>query len=137
LARPSIDVQLPGMVYTSTVHAPMQMAAPISWNDAQVRAVPGVVDIVQLTRGVAVVAERFEQEMAARHALKVVWDKSTPTGGFNSDDTLQTDYVAIANADKAQVKTVKQSGDDDAAFGAASTIYKAEYRSDYGYHAQM
>jgi isoquinoline 1-oxidoreductase beta subunit len=136
-AQYSIDVQLPGMVYASTVHAPVQMARPKSWNDAEVRALPGVVDVVKLTRGVAVVAEHFEQVLAARRALKVIWDSGVPASGFNSEDTLQSNYAATANDDRVEVKTVKQSGDDDATFGAAGKIYKAEYRSDYGYHAQM
>ena len=69
------------------------------------RALPGVVDIVQLTRGVAVVAERFEQVLAARRALKVVWAEGAPTSGYNSEDTLNTDYAAIANDDKADARS--------------------------------
>jgi isoquinoline 1-oxidoreductase beta subunit len=34
-------------------------------------------------------------------------------------------------------KTVKQTGDVEAAFAGAAKVYKANFRSDYGYHAQM
>ena len=30
----SIDVQLPGMVYASTLHSPVQQGKPAGWNDS-------------------------------------------------------------------------------------------------------
>ena len=42
-AQFSMDVILPGMVYASTVHAPVQLAKPARWNDKAVRSLPGVI----------------------------------------------------------------------------------------------
>src|SRR5262249_33501658 len=56
-----IDVKLPGMVYATTLHSPVHNSAPESWNDAEVRAMTGVVGTVRLSNGVAIVATRFEQ----------------------------------------------------------------------------
>ena len=130
----SIDVQLPGMVYASTAHAPVHLAAPQKWNDAELRKLPGVVNIVQLEHGVAVVADSFENVLAARRALKVEWQKAAAEG-YDSEVALDERYKAVAG-DK-DTEAVAQAGDVDAAFASAAKIYKADYRSDYGYHAQM
>jgi isoquinoline 1-oxidoreductase beta subunit len=133
----SIDVQLPGMVYASTVHAPIQLAEPEGWNDAEVRKLAGVVDIVKLERGVAVVADTFEHVLAARQALNVSWTKGVTAEGFDSERALSEDYAAIAERHEATAEPVSATGDVEAAFVNAARVYKANFRSDYGYHAQM
>jgi isoquinoline 1-oxidoreductase subunit beta len=134
-AQYAIDVRLPGMVYASALHAPAHGNAPESWNDADIKAMPGVIATVKLANGLGVVAETFPQVMAARRALKVTWSKGK-TDGFDSARTLE-DYGKIHADASAQVKIVDAKGDAKAAFASAAKIYKAEYRSDYSYHAQM
>ena len=136
-AQFSIDVQLPGMVYASTVHSPVQLAKPRSWNDARMRAMKGVIDIVKLEHGVAVVADTFEHVLSARDALEVDWAKGATAEGFDSEKTLNQAYAAIAEDKGAKSTSVIEKGDVAAAFANAAKIYKANYRSDYGYHAQM
>jgi isoquinoline 1-oxidoreductase beta subunit len=136
-AQFAIDVQLPGMVYASTVHAPVQLAKPMSWNQAEIMALPGIVGTVALERGVAVVADSFEHVLAARDALEVRWAKGASAEGYDSEPTLDQTYAEIAKDQNVASKTVKSAGDVDAAFAEAAKIYKANFRSDYGYHAQM
>jgi hypothetical protein len=105
-AQYAIDVQLPGMVYASSLHSPVHnalpkvwdpgfqdasYARPERWNDADVRAMKGVIDIVALPNGLAVVADHFEDAIAARDALKVTWAKAR-ADGFDSDRAL-ADYA--------------------------------------------
>ncbi len=136
-AKFSIDVELPGMVYASTVHSPVQMARPESWNDEKVRAMKGVLDIVKLERGVAVIADTFEHVLAARKALDVKWAAGAPAEGYDSENALEATYPRIAADKNAQSRPVREKGDIDSVFAGASRIYKADFRSDYGYHAQM
>ncbi len=136
-AQYAIDVQLPGMVYASTVHAPVQLAKPTRWNETEIAALPGVIGTVGLDRGVAVVADSFEHVLAARSALEIEWAKGAAAEGYDSQKALDQGYTAIAEDKGAASKTVKETGDVDAAFANAAKIYKANYRSDYGYHAQM
>ncbi len=136
-ARFAIDVQLPGMVYASTVHSPVQLAEPESWNDAEIRALTGVLDIVKLEHGVAVVADTFERVIAARDALEVTWAEGALAQGYDSEKALDQTYAAIAEDKDAASKVVKEAGDVEAAFAGAAKVYKATFRSDYGYHAQM
>jgi isoquinoline 1-oxidoreductase beta subunit len=133
----SIDVQLPGMVYASTVHAPVQLAEPERWNDDEVRKLDGVVDIVRLERGVAVVADTFEHVLAARQALRVSWSKGAAAEGYDSVRALEEDYAAIAEADEAPSTPVNTTGDIERAFADADRVYTADFRSDYAYHAQL
>lgn len=135
-ARYSIDVRIPGMVYASTVHSPVQQGRPKRWNDEAIRAMKGVVDVVELDHGVAVVADTFEQVLAARKALAVEWADALAEG-YDSEPALISAYETIAADPGAAVDTVGKKGDVDATFAGAARVYKAHFRSDYGYHAQM
>ena len=131
----AIDVRLPGMVYATSLHSPVHTGQPESWNDADIKKLPGVIATVRLPNGVAIVAQHFEQAMAARSALKATWKKGAAES-FNSERALE-DYVKVHDDAKAQTNTLDAKGDVKAAFSAAAKSYKAEFRSDYGYHAQM
>ena len=135
-AQFGIDVKVPDMVYASTLHSPVHNAAPQSWNDAEVKAMPGVIATVKLANGIAVVADRFERARAACEALKVTWANGQ-AAGFNSEEALERDYVKIHNDPNAPTQSVDKKGDAKAAFAGAAKVYKAEFRSDFGYHAQM
>ncbi len=149
-AQYAIDVKLPGMVYASSLHSPVHdagakvwenidptalAAPPESWNDAEVKAMKGVIAIVKLPTGLAVVADRYERAKAGRDALKVKWAKAK-AAGFNSAQALEG-YVKIHDDPNAQVVSLEKKGDVATAFSGAAKTYKAAFRSDYGYHAQM
>ncbi len=134
-AQYSIDVKLPGMVYASALHSPVSGNTPEKWNDAAIKAMPGVIATVKLPNGVGIVAESFPQAMAARRTLRVSWSKNK-VDGFDSEKALEH-YAAIHADTAAPVKVVETKGDTKAAFDGAAKVYKAEYRSDYTYHAQL
>ncbi|MEQ8698802.1 MAG: molybdopterin cofactor-binding domain-containing protein [Bauldia litoralis] len=133
-AKYSIDVQLPGMVYASVVHSPEQNAQPRGWNEDAVRKLPGVVALHKLPSGVAVVADTWEHVLAARRELQIEWTKGS-AAGFDSEAALGAEYASIARRHAAGNRG--RGGDVEAAFKAAARVHKAEFRSDYGYHAQM
>ena len=136
-AQFSIDVQLPDMVYASTVHSPVQQGRPESWNDSDVKALPGVIDVVKLRNGLAVVASSMEHVLAARQALEVKWTNVARGARYNSEAMLQEGYAKIAADPKASTSTIDRKGDDKAAFADAAKTFRKLYRSDYAYHAQM
>jgi isoquinoline 1-oxidoreductase beta subunit len=136
-AQYSIDVHLPGMVYASTVHAPVQLSTPESWNDSEIRAMKGVADVVKLEQGVAMVADTYEHVIAARNALQVKWAEGAKAAGYDSEEALHKTYAAMSHDAAAPSTSVKKSGDVEAAFASAAKVYKASFMSDYGYHAQM
>ena len=136
-AQFAIDVQLPGMTYGTTLHSPVHNGEPESWNDGEIRAMPGVIATVALKKGVAVVAKSVEQSFAAREALNVTWKKGAKAEGFNSEPALSDDYAAVHKDPAAKSETLDSKGDAESAFAGAAKTHLAFYRSDLGYHAQM
>ncbi len=135
-AKYGIDVQLPGMVYASTRHCPEHGGEPESWNDAKVRSMPGVLGTVRLPDGVAVVADSIPHALAARLALQVKW-RPGATAGFDSETALEQTYAKVHADPAAKTEVLETKGDAKGAFASAAKIVRAEFRSDYGYHAQM
>ncbi|MFL5107158.1 MAG: molybdopterin cofactor-binding domain-containing protein [Xanthobacteraceae bacterium] len=134
-AQYAIDVKLPGMVYDTALHAPVHTGTPENWNDAEIKKMPGVLATVRLGNGIGIVAEHFEQAMAARNALKATW-KNGAADGYDSAQALEA-YVKVHADPKAETTDLEKKGDVNAAFAGAAKTYHAEFRSDYGYHAQM
>jgi isoquinoline 1-oxidoreductase beta subunit len=135
-AQFAIDVRLPGMVYATARHSPVHGGAPESWNEDRIKGMRGVIGTVKLPDGVAVIADSLPHAMAARGVLEITW-KPGRAAGFDSEKALADTYVKVHEDPNAKRETLDSKGDAKAAFAAAATTYKSEYRSDYGYHAQM
>ena len=72
----TIDVQLPGML-TAVLKRPPRFGGKVAGFDAEpVKAMQGVVDVVETPRGVAVVAKSYWEALKGRDALRVEWDES-------------------------------------------------------------
>src|SRR6266705_6761926 len=84
-AQYSIDVQLPGMLYGAVLRGPVEGTSPVSIDDAQARAVPGVTRIVRMPFGVGVIAETPWAAFDAKNTLKVAWDRRARAFGHDSD----------------------------------------------------
>jgi nicotinate dehydrogenase subunit B len=63
------DMRLPGMVFARVVRPPRYGAKLVSFDEAVVRSLPGVVAVVRDGTFLAVAAKREEQAIAARNAL--------------------------------------------------------------------
>jgi isoquinoline 1-oxidoreductase beta subunit len=135
-AKYAIDIDLPGMVYATARHSPVHGGAPESWNDTKVKSMRGVLGTVRLPDGVAILADSLPHAIAARQALEVTWQKGA-ADGFDSETNLNQNYVKVHADPGAKTQTLDSKGDAKSAFGSAAKTYKAEYFSDYGYHAQM
>ncbi|HET7671451.1 MAG TPA: molybdopterin cofactor-binding domain-containing protein, partial [Burkholderiales bacterium] len=57
--------------------------------------------------------------------------------GYDSEAALHKTYQQVHSDPAAKTQTLDSKGDAKAAFASAAKTYKAEYLSDYGYHAQM
>ncbi|HZV19928.1 MAG TPA: molybdopterin cofactor-binding domain-containing protein, partial [Hyphomicrobiales bacterium] len=137
-ARYSIDVQLPGMLYAAVTRAPVEGAVPDKFDEAKAMAVTGVVKVVNLPYGVGVVAETPWAAFSGRDAIasSITWTKSGKAWGFDSDTGLET-FVTAARDPNRQATDWFKAGDVRAEMPKAASIFEAEYRCDYAYHAQM
>jgi len=126
-----IDVKRPDMLVAVVARAPVFGATLKSFDAAKAKAVPGVVDVVQVPSGVAVLAKHFWAAKQGREALVLDWNPGP--GAALSTETLRTDYRKLAQTAGAVAKT---AGDVDAALKGAKVI-EAEYEVPFLAHAPM
>jgi isoquinoline 1-oxidoreductase beta subunit len=132
-AEYGIDVKLPGMLYASIEQCPVIGGKVDSFDGAAAKAMPGVVDVVQLPDGVAVVADTYWHAFKARKALTVRWNEGPGA-------SLTTAQMAESNRDaatKSKVIVIKANGDVDAAMKGAVKVVKAEYTLPLLSHAPL
>ncbi len=77
-----LDVKVPGMVYAVIARAPAFGATVKSFDATAAKKVDGVLDVVQVPSGVAVIGKNTWAAISGRTALKVDWDL-----GANADLT--------------------------------------------------
>jgi isoquinoline 1-oxidoreductase beta subunit len=73
-AKFGIDVVVPNMFYAAIAHCPTFGGIVKSFNDSKARAVNGVVDVVQVSQGIAVIAKSTWQALKGKEALEIQWD---------------------------------------------------------------
>ena len=133
-AQYSIDVRVPGMVYAVQILAPVEGETPQSIEDAEARAIPGVVDVVALANSVNVLAETLEAALAARELVRVEWSETSRFRSVDSATALQT--LADSAEDETQAATAWHSRGDFGALTEVRTL-TATYATEAVYHAQM
>jgi isoquinoline 1-oxidoreductase beta subunit len=127
-----IDVTTPGMLMAVVARPPVFGAKVKSFEAEKAMAVPGVVKVVQIPTGVAVVAEGFRPASQAREALEIVWDEGP--GAALSTEGMREQYAALAKRPGA---TARKEGDVRQAFREAARVIEAEYEVPYLAHATM
>jgi len=132
----SIDVQVPGMLYGAIARAPVEGARPVRVDDSLAKQVPGVVKIIELPYGVGVVADKPWSAFAARDALRVEWDRSSPAWNFSSEEGAKN-YLASARNLSLKGTPWGKKGDVFQAMEGATRVFSREYLSEFAYHAQM
>lgn len=131
-ARFTQDVQLPGMLVAVVAHPPRFGATVKSFDARRAKAVKGVVDVVQIPQGVAVLASDTWSAKKGRDALSVNWDESQAF-------TLGSEEIFARYRELAKTPglVAHQSGDADQAFGKAARVVRASYDFPYLAHAAM
>lgn len=132
----AIDVEVPDMAYAAVLRAPVEDERPVRIDDTQAREMPGVIDIVELPDGVAVVAESLWIALGARGLLDVEWSEDSPARNYNSNDTLEL-YARTVQDPNSKAATWAEKGNAADAIGAADQTYSQLYLSDYAYHGQI
>ena len=129
----TIDMKLPGMLTAMVVHPPLFGATVKSFDAAAAKAVKGVVDVVQISRGVAVVAENTWAAMKGREALKVEWDEAQAEKRGSAQ--LIQEYLAAADQPGAAIAANR--GDVEASLKGAAKVIEATYQFPYLAHAAL
>ncbi|MBS0417269.1 MAG: xanthine dehydrogenase family protein molybdopterin-binding subunit [Proteobacteria bacterium] len=129
----AIDVMLPDMMTAMVLRPPRFGAKVQSIDSTAAKAVPGVVDVVQIPRGVAVVARDTWSAKKGREALKVTWDESGAEK--RGTDTLFKEYRRLSGGSTAL--KVDDKGDAAGALKTAAKVLDFEFEFPYLAHAPM
>ncbi|KVN36719.1 aldehyde oxidase [Burkholderia pyrrocinia] len=131
-AQFTLDVAFPGMLVALLQRPPRFGATVKSFDATAAKAVPGVVSVVQVPRGVAVVATGFWPAKQGRDALKVEWDDSHAEQ--RSSDAIMREYRQLAGQPGT---SARKDGDANAAIAGAARKLSASYEFPYLAHAPM
>jgi isoquinoline 1-oxidoreductase beta subunit len=131
-AQFALDISLPEMV-TAVIQRPPLFGAKVrSLEATAAKAIPDVLDVVQVPAGVAVVGKTFWAARQGRDALKIQWDDSAAEKRGSTQ--LMLAYEELANHPGAPAR---HDGDADAALGSAARRLKASFKFPYLAHAPM
>ena len=132
-AQFTIDVKLPQMATAVMIHPPKFGATVASFDASKAKDVKGFVQAVQISRGVAVVAETMWAALKARDLVSVTW---------NEDKAEQRSSADILSAYEAQSKAAplavaRNDGDAAAALASADKVLEASFSFPYLAHAAL
>jgi isoquinoline 1-oxidoreductase subunit beta len=127
-----MDVKLPGMLYAALAQCPVIGGKAASFDAAKAKAMPGVKHVVQISDGVAVVADSWWRAKVARGALDIKWDEGA--GRSLNTEGIATALKAAAAKPGAVIK--KQGDVSEGMKGAAKTL-QADYELPFLAHAAM
>jgi CO/xanthine dehydrogenase Mo-binding subunit len=125
------DIRVPGMLFATVVHAPVFGGKVASFDATKARAVKGVRDVVQVSSGVAVVADNTWSALKGARGLVVTWDNGA--FGMSSADIFR-DFARLA---ERPGMVAAHKGDADAALANAARRVEATYEAPYLAHATM
>jgi len=131
-ARFTMDVYVPDMLTAVIARPPVFGATPKSIDKAAALKVQGVVEIVEVPAGVAVLAKGFWAARQGRAALRVDWDDTKAE--LRGTDQLLAEYKALL--EKPGV-SARRDGDTASAFDKAAKKLEAVYEFPYLAHAPM
>ena len=131
-AQFGLDVYIPGMLTAVVARAPVFGGKVVSFNANKAKAIPGVVNVVQVPSGVAVIAKGFWPAKLGREKLEIIWNDGP--GAAVSTVEMREKYSAISKTPGAVARKV---GDPAAALAGAAKTITAEYEVPYLAHCMM
>ncbi len=136
-----IDKEIPGMVHAVLARSPyFQAAGPIAVDASAARAIPGVLEVIEIPRrwpsgdnqsevhlhgAVAVVAESLWSALKARRLLNIEWDK----GPYPDESTsaMEEEYERILAADGEGARVFREDGDVENALSRSDKTFERRY----------
>ena len=128
----TIDLELPGMLNAAILHSPRFGGKLTSFDAAAALKVPGVVNVVQISRGVAVVARSFWAATQGLAVLTAEWDNDKAENRSSAQMFADFDKLAAASGTIA-----KTQGNASQALDKAAKSISASYHFPYLAHAAM
>lgn len=133
-----IDAIVPGMKYAAVKAAPVFGARVVNADTITGKAMPGVVDVLNMGSYVAVIADGYWAAQQAIDSIDIKFSK-TDNDGINQADIFaqyETAMDAVA-AGTGKSKTLHEAGKLSKGFEAAAEVFEASYSVPYLAHACM
>ncbi|TYC49779.1 xanthine dehydrogenase family protein molybdopterin-binding subunit [Rhodobacterales bacterium] len=128
----TIDFQTDGLLVATVARSPRFGGKLKSFDAAEAKKVPGVVDVLQIPNGVAVLARSTWPAIKARDLLEIEWDDSEAE--TRSSGEMVADLKEMTG--KPGVK-VREDGDAEAALAASARVIEADYDFPFLAHGAM
>lgn len=130
-AQYGIDVRVSGMLYAAIARSPVFGGRVKSFNAGGAKTIPGVVQVVQVSNGVAVVAKNTWAAFQGKNALQIAWDEG-PNANVSSESILaDAEHRAKNHLDE---HVAISRGNPNASQG---TVLEATYWGPFLAHATM
>jgi isoquinoline 1-oxidoreductase beta subunit len=128
----AIDFSLPDMVIALVARPPFFGARVKTFDASKTRAVAGVLDAVQISTGVAVIAKSFPAAHQGRDALRIEWDESKAE--HRGTPEFLAEYRRLLEQPGA---VARRDGDCAQALAHAARTLTATFEFPYLAHATM
>lgn len=128
----ALDVKRPGALTAALARSPRFGGAVKSFDAEAAKAQKGVVEVVQIPQGVAVLASDTWSALKGREALKITWDDAKAEK--RSSDEIFEEYRRLA---AESGKPAARRGDASAAIARAAKVIEAEFLFPFLAHAPM
>jgi len=127
-----IDVRQPGLLHAVVARCPVFGGKVKTFDASKAKAVRGVKSVVQISTGVAVVADNTWSAMEGRRALEISWDEG-PNARNSSEAIRELYHERVEQAGAI----ARKDGDADAALAGAAKKVEAIYEVPFLAHATM
>jgi len=128
----TMDVHKDGMLVAVLARPPRFGGKPVSFDDTAAREIAGVVDVIQVPTGIAVLANATWPAIQGARALNVEWDDSAAE--MRSTTEMMAEMQDMVTKPGVNVR---RDGDPEAALAAADRVIEADYEFPFLAHGAM
>ena len=127
-----IDMELDGMVHATVITNPRKDGAMLSFDATEAETMRGVLKVVELPKGVGVIADNTWRAFQAAQTISFEWGEAA----YPAEQ--EDHWAALADSfnDDQRDSRQRDEGDVDEALSGADVI-EAEYRAPYAAHAPL
>ena len=127
-----IDISVDGMVHAAVRVNPRKGDGMLSLDTTKAKSMRGVSDVIEITGGVAVIADNTWRAIKAVNAVDVEWGDAPYPAEMEGHWKTLDDSFTPEHLDS----TWRDDGDVEGGL-ASGTVFEAEYRSPYVAHAPL